>query len=117
MKILRKQEIRVISEENPNVFEQRVNALLAELAVEDIEPEKIINPNPLVAILTFTRTEYIAENKADEDEIKGLSVKCKHCVHFEYDRQNRRYGYCELKGKRVYSDVAACKLRGVENDD
>lgn len=115
----RLRRIRVIREDNPELFEKQVNAIYEQLAKENIEPkEAMFSLNPLTAIIPYERTEYIAQNEADRKALKGNNVVCRNCKYYERGI-DYRIGFCNLKDKQVYAERFACKhiSEGEENDD
>lgn len=109
-----KKEIKVIKEDNPELFEKRVNAVFEQLAKEDIAPgEPLYSLNPLTALIPYERTEYIATSETDKELLKGHTVICRNCGYYE-SGTDYRIGYCNLKCRRVYAEKFACKE--VKND-
>lgn len=108
MKIKRYQKLEVVADSNPQIFQDKVNAILERLAGEKYDLQLFNNQNGLSAFISYEVTERTPESLKDEYDLKGVTFVCKDCPF--YEAVNTYEGVCpHCKGVlRRTDDVGNC---------
>lgn len=105
MKYLTKQQIRVITGTSAEDFQERFNGLMSELSEKRIKPEVQFNmAMGFCAYVTYTENVTIAENLAEEYELKGEVHFCSECPFFN-PPEDKRIKNCPCAYKGTYRET------------
>lgn len=101
-------QIACISETDPQIFEQKINGILAGL----INPEIILDrTQPFTAYVIYRIKKQVPEDLLELLEmIDGQHRTCRECPYFQKSTDKRRKLHtCTLTGKSTREDSRACE--------
>lgn len=104
-------QTRIVSANNAEDFEQKLNQVLSELAFDGASHEIQFNMSvPYLAYVVFTSNHRIAETAEDEYEIAGETFRCKDCKHLPTPNDKRiKNVHCQFNGKLRSKTCHACE--------
>ena len=111
MRQRRIKQIKVISTNQPEDFETKVNSAMRELST--FSPVlQILDRDNFTAVIEYEKTEEIIETVADEFHAAGVSYRCIDCPHIDRPMDGRvRWAYCKFATYgRTHIDSEACEF-------
>lgn len=87
MKTSTYKQIKVITANSGQDFEQQFNDTMKEHAKESPE---VVFQKPFIAYITWTASRDVPENVTDEFHLKGIRYKCSECPYLEVGNDKRR---------------------------
>lgn len=108
------QQFAIVQGDSASQFEEQLNARIRELASKSPS----VKFDGLTAYISYTETNRIPENIADQYELEGVCFRCGDCPHYEPILKadgtvdgRITYGECQFAHMgRTYRDSRACEL-------
>lgn len=105
----KQKKIKVIEEWEAEIFEQRLNEALTELAAFRPSVEMNMNRDAHCAYISYEKRVVIPEDIRDEFILKGKRYVCGECPYFQPSEDRRiKYTACRKGERRTYYTRDAC---------
>lgn len=79
-------QIRVVSNVDPEQFQDEFNKAQLELASKKPQSTYSIEGDSFKAVIQYEETKYVPETASDQAQLDGIQILCDECPHFERDK-------------------------------
>lgn len=106
---LEKEIHKTIQEKSPEAFDEKLNALMEEIALKNPSSERIFDSVAgHIAYVKWIEIVVEPEDVRDEFILKGTEYVCGECPFFELQKDRRiKYSVCN-QGQKVWYEHKAC---------
>lgn len=111
MRYVKRYVQQTIKEDNPVIFDEKVNEVYIKASKSGITPEvNFVNGLGLCASIRYFVSESIPENAKDECELKGIKHICYECPYFEAPSDKRIKQVRCTRGEVTKAELDCCDI-------